>query len=185
MDVKVAIESRRAYRSLEPVQIDEKVVEELVHAVSLSPSCFNKQPWRMVFVTDPLVRAKLHETLNRGNEWFTAASMIIAVFTSKEKDCVIGPREYALFDTGMATAFLILRATELGLVAHPIAGFSPEAVKPLLNIPLEENLITLIGLGKKSNSASALLNEQQLKTELERPERLSRQDWAYRNQMEG
>jgi len=29
----------------------------------------------------------------------------------------------------MATAFIILRATELGLVAHPIAGYNEDAVK--------------------------------------------------------
>lgn len=34
--------------------------------------------------------------------------------------------EYYLFDAGMSVAFLILRATELGIVAHPIAGCREE-----------------------------------------------------------
>jgi hypothetical protein len=51
--------------------------------------------------------------------------MIIAVFSQKDLDCIRrGGREYYLFDTGMATAFMILRAMGLGLVAHPIAGFN-------------------------------------------------------------
>ncbi|MCF8008335.1 MAG: nitroreductase family protein [Halanaerobiales bacterium] len=50
MDVKEAIEKRRAYRSLEPVKIDKMLIKELSEAASLAPSCFNNQPWKYVFV---------------------------------------------------------------------------------------------------------------------------------------
>jgi len=33
--------------------------------------------------------------------------MFVAVFSRKDDDCVIKDREYHLFDTGMATAFMI------------------------------------------------------------------------------
>lgn len=181
MEVLKAIETRRAYRSLEAVKIDPHLLNELQKAASLAPSCFNKQPWRMVFVTDPAVLEGLHGSLNHGNEWLTAASMIVAVYTSKELDCVIGEREYALFDTGMAAAFMILRATELGLVAHPIAGFNPEKAKAILCIPETMTLVTLIGVGKKSQEMSPLLNEQQQKSELERPLRNPLESWAFLN----
>jgi nitroreductase len=123
----------------------------------------------------------MHEALSAGNEWARAASMIIAVFTKPELDCVIKDRKYYLYDTGMATAAMILRATELGLVAHPIAGFSPKKTRQILNIPEEMEVITLIIVGKHSEDISPVLSEKQVTAEKERPPRLSFSEFAYRN----
>ena len=148
MGVKQAIQIRRAYRSLEPVEITEELVRDLAQSAQLAPSCFNNQPWRFVFAYDPDVLKRLYGAVSKGNKWVEAGSMIIAVFSQKDLDCLIKGREYYLFDTGMATAFIILRATELGLVAHPIAGYKEDAVKEILGIPEEMTLITLLIVGK-------------------------------------
>jgi nitroreductase len=87
-------------------------------------------------------------------------------------DCVVKEREYYLFDTGMATAFLILQATELGLVAHPIAGFDEDKAKEILKIPAAMRLITLVIVGVHQLTLNTLLNEKQTEGEKERPERL-------------
>ena len=99
--------------------------------------------------------------------------MIIAVFSKKEDDCVIRDREYYLFDTGMATGFLILRATELGLVAHPIAGYSPKKTREILGIPNDHKVITLIIVGKQSKKISTILSDKQVEAETKRPGRIS------------
>jgi len=172
MKLMEIIEKRRAYRSLEPVQIDESLVRDLAVAASLAASCFNKQPWRFVFAYDQEILDQLQTTMNKGNEWTRAASMIVAVASRSELDCVVKEREYFLFDTGMATAFLILRATELGLVAHPIAGFDEDKAKKILGIPVAMRLITLVNIGKHLLPANSLLNESQREIEKSRPERL-------------
>ena len=69
MDVKTAIQSRRAYRSLAPAQITKELVEDLATAASLAPSCFNKQPWRFVFVYGQEALSQLRPVLSKGNEW--------------------------------------------------------------------------------------------------------------------
>jgi nitroreductase len=181
MDVKQAIQARRAYRSLEPVEITEELIRDLAESARLTCSCNNNQPWRFVFAYAPGVLEKLHGAMSKGNKWVQAASMIIAVFSEKELDCLIRGREYYLFDTGMATAFMILRATELGLVAHPIAGFKEDAVKEILGIPEEMRLITLVIVGKHSESISPLLSEKQAEREKKRPERLPLGEFAFMN----
>jgi len=181
MDVKQAINERRAYRSLDPVTITQELVQDLSESAQLCASCFNNQPWRYVFVHDPEVLSELHEALFKGNAWAKAASMIIAVFSKKDLDCLIKGKEYYLFDTGMATAFIILRATELGLVAHPIAGFSENKAKEVLGIPDDMTLITLVVVGKHSETISPVLSEKQVGWEKERPERLPLRDFAYLN----
>ncbi|MBU8920343.1 MAG: nitroreductase family protein [Bacteroidales bacterium] len=170
MDVKEAIEKRRAYRALEAIEIDDPTISELAEAASLAGSCFNKQPWRFIFVRSAEMLDKLHSTLSKGNEWAEKASMIVAVFCRKEDDCVIRDREYYLFDTGMAASAMILRATELDLVAHPIAGFDPEATKDVLDIPVDFLLITLLIIGKRSEDKTGL-NDNQARAENNRPPR--------------
>jgi nitroreductase len=184
MDVKQAINERRAYRSLEPVEITEDLIKDLAGSIQLAPSCFNNQPWRFVFVYDTKVLKDMYTVLSPGNEWAHSASMILAVFSRKEDDCIIRDREYHQFDCGMAVGFLLLRATELGLVAHPIAGFSPKKTKEVLGIPEEYRVITLIIVGKHSKKISPVLSEKQVEGEKERPERLTLEKFAHFNRFE-
>ncbi|MBN2564895.1 MAG: nitroreductase family protein [Candidatus Eisenbacteria bacterium] len=179
MNVKEAIETRRAYRSLAPVDITDDVVTALVDAARLSASCFNNQPWRYVFVRDRAVLNEMFGALTEGNRWATAASMIVAVFSRPDLDCQIRDRQYHLFDTGMATAFMILRATELGLVAHPIAGFSPKKVRKVLHIPDDMTVITIVIVGKHAQQINDLLSKNQAETETERPERKAAREFAF------
>ncbi len=171
MDVKEAIGKRRAYRALKPAQIDEVLIRDLASSAQLAPSCFNYQPWRYVFVHTPDVLQKLYRTLTQGNKWATLASMIIVVYSHPKEDCQIRGRDYYLFDTGLATAFLILRATELGLIAHPIAGFDESEVMKLLDIPTDMTLITLVIIGQHADKETDLMSDQQIQAEKTRPPR--------------
>jgi len=181
MDVKQAILIRRAYRSLEPVEITEELVRDLAKSAQLCPSCFNHQPWRFIFVYDPKKLEQLHGAMSKGNVWVQDASMIIVAFSQKDLDCLVKGREYYLFDTGMATAFILLRATELGLVAHPIAGYNEDSVKEILGIPVEMVVITLVIVGKHAETISLRLSEKQVESEKNRPERLPLEEFAYAN----
>lgn len=181
MDVIQTINERRAYRSLDPVEITKDLIRDLAGSAQLAPSCFNNQPTRFVFVHKPDVLKNMQEALSKGNEWAYSASLIIAVFSKKEDDCIIKDREYHQFDCGLAAGFLILRATELGLVAHPIAGYSPKKTKEILDIPEEYKVITLIIVGKHSEEISPILSEKQVEWEKRRPERLPLEKVAFFN----
>lgn len=179
MDFSTLIQERRSLRSLEPVKITREMVFEMASAIRLAPSCFNNQPWRFVFVIDPKKLQELFATLSPGNDWAKKASAIAAIFSKKEFDCVLKEREYFQFDTGMATAFLLLKATEMGLVAHPIAGFDYQAVKTVLRLPAEMSLIALVIIGRKSETIDASLSEKQKAMEPIRPERLAPEKFVW------
>lgn len=102
----------------------------------------------------------------------------MAVYSKKDYDCVVKDREYYLFDTGMAVALMILRATELGLVAHPIAGYDQDKAKRVLGIPEEAILITLIMVGRRSERAISGLSSKQREAEAKRPPRKSFEEIA-------
>ncbi len=149
MSVIDTIHTRKSHRKLVKSEINDTLIEQLAEAAQLAPSCYNNQPWRYVFVKDEAKLEEMKEAYSKGNEWLHDASMVVVVFSRKDDDCVIHDREYYLFDTGLSTGFLMLRATELGYVAHAIAGYSPQKVRKVLDIPDEYNVITLIGIGKK------------------------------------
>lgn len=173
MDVKEALEKRRAYRALGPAPIDKALMDELAGAARLMPSCFNNQPWKFVFVKAPEALARVHACLAKGNDWPKTAPLIIAAFARKDYDCVIKEREYYLFDLGLAVAAITLRAAELGLVAHPIAGFDNEAVRAGLGIPEGNMVLTLVIVGKKTDDLSALSKFQADQETGPRPARLA------------
>lgn len=182
MMFKDLADNRRAFRSLEQVDITPELIEKAARVARLAPSCMNNQPWRFVFVYDKGVLTELQNNcLARGNAWGKASSLIIAVFSKTDLDCVIKDRQYYLFDTGMATAYLILHLTDIGLVAHPIAGYDPEKTKELLNIPDEYQLIALVIVGKKSNTIPDFFKDHQKKSEVERPKRKSLDEFVFMN----
>ena len=185
MDVQQAILKRRSYRALEEIEVTQVLIDDLAGAAQLAPSCFNKQPWRYVFVhkTDMLFR--LQECLSPGNHWANAANLIIAVVSKKELDCSVEGRDYYLFDTGMATAILMLRATELGLVAHPIAGYDEGKAKDVLGIPDDLQLITLLVVGKRSKRNVAALPDHQQESERTQPARLPLDKFAFKDRYTG
>jgi len=181
MEVKEAIQKRRAYRSLDPVDITEDLIKDLAGCAQLSASCNNNQPWRYIFVYKHDILKRMHEVFSKGNAWTKNASMFIAVLSKKDYDCIIDDRVYHQFDTGMATAFLILRATELGLIAHPIAGYSPQKTREILDIPDDIEVITLVIVGKHSKTINPILSEKQIASEKQRPERSPFEKFVYLN----
>jgi nitroreductase len=179
MTVSEAIEGRRGYRSLEPVEITGEMVGELAGAASLAPSCFNRQPWRFVFVRSREALDGVFSSLSRGNEWFRSASMVVGVFSAPPLDCIVARREYYLFDTGLAVGMMLLKATDMGLIAHPIAGFDEDAAKRALGLGEDALLITLIAVGKRAPVVNSILSPHQIEAERERPPRMPFEGFAW------
>ncbi|MCK9330779.1 MAG: nitroreductase family protein [Candidatus Cloacimonetes bacterium] len=144
-------EKRRSYRAIEKIDITDDMIKELVVAASKAPSCYNNQPWRFVFVRDEEQLKKLHPALSKGNEWAYNGSLFIAVYADRKSDCLVAGREYFLFDTGMSVMNILLKAVEMDLVVHPIAGYDESKFKEILNIEDKYTLITVIVAGKKAN----------------------------------
>ena len=181
MDVKEVIKKRRAYRSLIPVEITNDLIYDLAECAQITASCFNNQPWKYVFIYDKDVLKRMHEVFTTNNDWAKKASLIIVALGKKEDDCIIRDRIYYQFDIGMATEAMILRATELGLVAHPIAGYSPKKTREVLDIPENIDVITLVIVGKHSEQIDPILTDKQVESEKERPKRKAVDEFIYIN----
>ena len=168
MDVKEAVRRRRATRAFDDRVVDLQMIDGLIETVRLSPSCNNNQPWRVIVAWGPaLETVKAH--LSKGNSWAKRAPLILVVCARLDDDCKMADlRDYYLFSTGLAIGEMLLRATEMGLIAHPIAGYDAVAIKQELGIPDDHVLITLVICGHPGTDVS-LLSEKQLLAERERP----------------
>lgn len=152
--VNPLIQARRAWRALSPEPVPREALERLVEAAHLAPSCFNNQPWRFVVAQGEALE-KVKAALPGGNYWAKPAPAILALASHRDLDCKLSDnRDYFLFGCGMATGFLMVQATQMGLVAHPIAGYDPVAVKEALGIPPDYVLITLIVVGRRGDPAT-------------------------------
>lgn len=166
---------RRARRALDEKPVPENLIERILHAASLAPSCFNNQPWRFVVVNEQQNLKALKEHLPGGNYWAKRSPCIVCAVTDTELDCRLSDRrEYALFDTGLAVENLILQATKEGLIAHPIAGFKPLEIKKCLGIPDKYVLITLVVLGYPGDSS--VLSEEHRAAESAEQERKRKEE---------
>jgi len=171
MDVKEAVQRRRATRALDQRPLTDDVINELIETMRLSPSCNNNQPWRVVVARDPSSLATVKGSLTKGNSWAQRAAAIFVICARLDDDCKLADhRDYFLFSSGLAVGEMMLRATELGLIAHPIAGYDAMTIKQNLAIPDGYVLITLVNIGYPGTDVS-MLSEKQLLSEKERPPR--------------
>ncbi|MFC1557723.1 nitroreductase family protein [candidate division KSB1 bacterium] len=142
------LQSRKASRAISQKKLDKGILDKLMNAAQLSASCFNKQPWRFLFITDETILEKARKSLVEGNSWAKNAPLLIAGFSKIDLDCQLPDgRSYYLFDLGMAVQLLLLQATELDLIARPMAGYNPEIIKKECGIPEEYEVYVLIAVG--------------------------------------
>ncbi|POR01153.1 nitroreductase [Alkalispirochaeta sphaeroplastigenens] len=153
------IMNRRARRAYGPRGLDQPLLERVLEAAVLAPSCNNKQPWRFLVCQDETSLGIVRGALPEGNYWAREAPVLLVVTTRDDLDCRLNDnREYALFDTGLAVMNLMLQATKEGLYAHPMAGFDPLAVRQGFGIEDETRIITVVALGFPGDGTS--LNEK-------------------------
>lgn len=172
MEVHEAILTRRAKRTLGPKPVEPEKLAGLVEAMRLSASCSNNQPWRVVVCRSPEALAKARSALSKGNVWASRAPVIMVISAKPEDDChgLSDKRDYFLFSSGLAVGQMLLRAIDLGMIAHPIAGYDPLVLKRELGIPEDHVIITMVIIGYLDDDTS-LLSDKQKGVEIARPER--------------
>jgi len=134
---RASLKARLSSREIEP----EKIVK-ILDAARLAPSARNRQPWRFIVVqgreaVEALVSSIFFET----NQEVKQAPVIIIACANPSDDVVIDGREYYLFDVGLAVGNMLLAATDLGLVTHPMAALNEGKLKDALDIPHEVRFV--------------------------------------------
>jgi nitroreductase len=78
---------------------------------------------------------ELANAFNETNQEVRNAPVIIVICAREEDDVTRDGKPYYLFDAGLAVENLLLAATALGLVTHPILSLDESETKRILGIP--------------------------------------------------
>jgi nitroreductase len=149
METLKAILSRRSVRKYRPEPVAPEDLARMLEAGRQAPSAANRQPWHFIVITDPAQRQAVAEACN-GQLWMADAGAII---------CACGlpavSERWWRVDPAIALQNMILAATALGYGTCWIGAFSEEAVKSVLGIPPELNVVALTPIGVPDESPAA------------------------------
>jgi nitroreductase len=154
MELYEAIRTRRSVRSYRPDPIPEDVLGRVMEAVRIAPSGSNRQPWKFILVKDEGLKKELVPACH-GQEFVAEAPIIVAACGlefQKSYGEFMGKMSL-LVDVTIAVDHLTLAARAEGLGTCWIASFSNEAVKKVLSIPDEIQVVTLTPLGYPAGPA--------------------------------
>ncbi len=148
------IKDRWSARAFSEQNITDKQLLTLVEAASWAPSSLNEQPWRYRYaLRDTPGFETMWSCLLPGNQPWTKAAAALLICTAKKNFEKNGaPNRHALHDTGMANAFLMLQATQMGIYGHIMGGYDPVLLQETYQIPEGEAVICLIALGYLGNA---------------------------------
>jgi nitroreductase len=122
--------------------VEQEKIEKVLEAAKLAPSALNKQPWRFIVVKGKKnVEAVVNRAFREANQVVREAPVIVIACANPSDDVVIGGKEYYLFNVALAVENMLLAATDLGLVTHPMAGVNEDELKAALGIPDEVRFV--------------------------------------------
>ena len=152
MDIKEAINQRKSIRKYQDKKIPEEIIEELIDAARRAPSAKNTQSHKYFIVKDEETKNKLKK-YNAFKQPFVYDAPLIIICCADPKqypksvDVDDTPEHYAFIDLSIASSFLVLRATELGLGSVFVAWIYRDKIKEVLNIPKEYIIPFVLSVG--------------------------------------
>ncbi len=151
VEVLEEIKQKTSQRAFDDKPISDEMLESILEAGRLAPSCANTQAWDFVAIKDKEALEEVHETISGGNYWGKRAPVIIVIVTKEGGGCGAHDLPYWMMDVGLATQNILLQSFRLGLIAHPTAGWNEKEMKEVLGIPKEYRIGTVIFVGYKGD----------------------------------
>lgn len=126
--------SPRGFDTEQEVTVEQ--IGSLLEAARWSPSCVNSQPWRYVVgLRGSGTFDAIYNCLTGGNlAWANRAGALI-VISAKVLDGDCNDQYWAEYDTGQASAMMIVQAESMGLTVHQMGGFDIDKTRAEFEIP--------------------------------------------------
>lgn len=184
LTVSQSAQARRSIRKYTAEPVSDETIRELVTTAGLAPSPWNIQPWRVIAVKDPDMKAKLMEAAYGQSQvgdsavtfviWSDMADAIDHIENTihpgmKEREAEVAKDIRAHFAKysesdfmwwGRAQSytfmgFLLLAAQSKGYSTSAMLGFDPEKVKALFGLPDNAQVPAIVALGRPAEEGFA------------------------------
>lgn len=162
-DVHPMFLDRWSPRAMRPDPLTDAQIASLFEAMRWAPSCFNEQPWMVVYATGP--GTEEHDRVlgllaDANKSWAQRAPLLMITFARRFFAHNGKPNRHAGHDCGAAWMSLALQARALGLYAHAMAGFDSARAYVELGVP-EAEFEAMAAITVGLHGDPALLNEKQ------------------------
>lgn len=149
MEVYECIRTRRTVREFKPDSVPDEIVHHILQAGRWAPSSSNTQPWHFVVVRDRETIATIGRIATQGAFIGQAPLAIAIVMENARRPQLDAGRalqqmELMAWSEGLGTCFVGIRAEE-----------QQDAIKELLEIPKEMELITVLPFGYRPEGRRA------------------------------
>lgn len=144
MDVFDAVRTMLAVRAYQDRPIPEPVVRRILEAGRLTASAANKQPWHFIVVRDPNTLRQLGALAPSG-PYVAQAPLAIVV--------AIEDTRFAVSDASRAIHSMLLTAWADGVGSNWVGFGGLEAVKDVLNIPSNLDVLAILPFGYPAGTA--------------------------------
>ncbi|MCS7230940.1 MAG: nitroreductase family protein [Elusimicrobiota bacterium] len=145
-DIHTIIRTRRSIRKFKQIEIDIKLLRQIVSDGSLAPSAGNKQPWEFIVVTNKEKRKKVFENIY----WLPQAGRPKLSQQPTAYIIVLGnPKvsESYLIDCAAACENILLSAWGYGIGSCWIGAINKNEIYKIFEIPKELEIVAVIALG--------------------------------------
>ena len=146
MDVYDAVTTVLAVREYRPDPVPDDVLHRIVEAGRLTASAMNRQPWSFVVVRDRATIDQIGEIVTTGS-YLVQAPVVIVVAVERSK--------FGLSDASRAIQSMLLTAWSEGVGSNWTGGPGMDALKPLLGIPDELDVVAAIPFGYPAHPGGA------------------------------
>lgn len=155
MDFQELIQARRSVRSYDAEKkVTKEQIEEIIKAAQLAPSWKNSQTGRYYAAVSEEKIAQIREALPAFNQNSSkGAALIVTTFVKGISGFADGMPmneigdEWGAYDLGLQNAYLILKASDLGLDTLIMGIRDEKALRMAFSIPDTEEVVAVIAVG--------------------------------------
>ena len=165
MEVFEAVKTVLAVRSYQDKPLPPDAIQRIVEAAHLTASSMNKQPWHFIVVEDRETLKKLGELASHGPYTAQAAMAVVVV---------IEDTRFSISDASRAIQSMVLTAWAEGIGSNWVGFFGLEAIKPLLGIPEELDVLAIVPFGYPVQTIGKGLKKRKPLSEIASKERFGK-----------
>ncbi|MDX2194036.1 MAG: nitroreductase family protein [Gemmatimonadales bacterium] len=139
---------RWSARAMSGEPLTQEQLFQCLEAARWAPSSRNLQHWRFAWgLHGTPAFDRLFALLRPSNQAWCARAGALVLVACVAHDADGKPWRTAEFDAGSATMSLLLQATLMGLVAHPMGGFHDDRAVTELRMPPDLRPLVMVALG--------------------------------------
>lgn len=177
------IKTRRAIKKFDSTyRMSSEDVKALRELTILSPTSYNQQNWRFVYVTDQMVKDKISKAARNQaqskdgslvivlcgnlNAWkeeplrywrnntLEKQELVKNALARKYENSPENRRDEAMRSCGFAAQTIMLAARQMGLDSCPMVGFEYDELAEIIQLPKDHMIVMMVVVDKRAEDAA-------------------------------